>query len=139
MSDRAIARLITWLSVTAGAIATFCLLFFLRQDFSLVGWMNALFYCGGIVVLLGLLVLVAHFGAFDFFVYGVRDVFFHMNPNPEKKKPYADYVDYSEKKKELRRRRGLDAIWPFLIIGIVIFIASVVLRIIYGQQTGLGI
>ena len=137
MSDRTKKNIILW-AVTLGlAILVFCLGFFLKKEYNLVGWMNSCFYTGGIILCLGLLALMGHWGAFDFLTYGVRDIFFHMNPNADKQRKYRDYVDFVTQKKEARKKRHYDFLWPFLSIGLLLLIAAGALRIIYHEQTGL--
>ena len=139
MSESTRNNIILWAVVAGLTITAFCLLFFLRGDYSLVGWMNATFFSGGIIFAMGLLALVHHLGAFDMFVYGVRDVFFHMNPNPSKQKQYADFVDYLEKKKEARRKKKYYFLIPFVVFGVSLLITAIILRVIYASETGIGI
>ena len=139
MNDRLIKNLIYWGIILGVSIAVFCLVFFIPHNFSMIGWINGCFFSGGIILALGLLAMVGHFGAFDMFVYGVRDVFFHMNPSKDKVKPYKDYVEYIEKKKETRKKKGFGFFWPFLTFGLLLLVAAIVLRIVFAADTGVGI
>lgn len=137
MSDLIKARIIIWVSVTIYGIALFVAGLLIKQDFTYVGFMNSAFYTGGIVLFSGLLVLVSHWGAFDIFVYGFKDVFYHMNPNPDKTKKYKDYPEYLEAKKEIRARRKLVFFWPFLAWGGAYLVAMFILRMIYLANNGI--
>ena len=137
MSDLVKARLISWIAVTIYGIGVFVGGLFIKQDFTYVGFMNSAFYTGGIVLFSGLLVLVAHWGAFDIFVYGFKDVFYHMNPSPDKKKKYKDYPEYLQAKKDIRAQRKLVIFWPFLAWGGVYLVAMFVLRMIYLANNGI--
>ena len=136
LSDRT-KNLLIVTGVAFGIAATsFCLLFFLKQDYSLVGWINACFFSGGVTLLLGLLGLAMHWGAFDMFAYGVRYLFWGLRAKREEK-PYEDYVDYSKQKREKRKKRKYFFLIPFAVFGLGLLIASLVLRAVYGANTGL--
>lgn len=138
MSDIVKARIIYWVAVTVYGAAIFVAGLLIKHDYSYVGFMNSCFYTGGIVLFSGLLGLMVHLGAFDIFVYGFKDVFYHMNPNPNKKtKEYKDYPEYIEKKKEVRARRKLVFLWPFLSWGGAYLVAMFVLRMIYLSANGI--
>ena len=137
MSDLVKTRIIIWSIVTVYGVALFVAGLLIKQDFTYVGFMNSAFYTGGIVLFSGLLALVAHWGAFDIFVYGFKDVFYHMNPNPDKTKKYKDYPEYLEAKKEVRARRKLVFFWPFLTWGGAYLIAMFILRMIYLSNNGI--
>lgn len=135
MSDRIRFNLILWPSVAVFAIGAFCFCFFMKSDYSMVGWMNAFFYGGGIVFLSGSLWLVARFGAFSMITYGVRDLFWHMNPRANKKeKKYEDYTDYVTQKREERKRKHFDFFWPFLSLGGAMIVVSLILYLVYQAQ-----
>lgn len=129
-------RLLNWAIAAAIAIGMFCLIFFISANYSLIGWMNALMFAG--IVTLGAigLLYVYRWGAFDMIVYGIGDVFWHMNPSKDKIAKYDDYGDYREKKKEARERNKV-FFWPYLIIGASCFAASIALRIVFYCQYGL--
>ena len=137
MSDLVKARLISWIAVTIYGIGVFVGGLFIKKDFTYVGFMNSAFYTGGIVLFSGLLVLVGHWGAFDIFVYGFKDVFYHMNPSPDKKKKYKDYPEYLQAKKDIRAQRKLVIFWPFLAWGGAYLVAMFVLRMIYLANNGI--
>ena len=137
MSDLVKTRIIIWSIVTVYGAALFVAGLFIKQDFTYVGFMNSVFYTGGIVLFSGLLVLVAHWGAFDIFVYGFKDVFYHMNPNPDKTKKYKDYPEYLQAKKDIRAQRKLVIFWPFLAWGSAYLVAMFVLRMIYLANNGI--
>ncbi len=115
------------------ATGTFCLAFFLRGNYQLSGYIDPLFFSGIATLSIGLLTLLAHFGAFDFLAYGTRTIFKHMNPNyTNSQDKYPDYYAYVTGKKE-KRDRNFPFIWPWLIISIGLFVASFIIRgIIFG-------
>ena len=137
MSDLARRRLIYWIVATVYGIVVFVAGLLIKQDFSYVGFMNSAFYTGGIVLFSGLLLLVTHWGAFDIFVYGFKDVFYHMNPNPGKQKEYKDFPEYVEKKREIRQRKRYTFLWPFLAWGGTYLLVMLILRIIYLSTNGI--
>lgn len=101
------------------AIGMFCLFFFIKGDYSQFGWGNALFFAGAMTIGSGLLVLLVHFGSFDFIVYGFRSIFKHMNPNyTNSSDKYPDYYAYHEAKTENRQKVGIFVI-PWLIFGLI--------------------
>lgn len=137
MSDLARRRLIYWIVATVYGMVVFVAGLLIKQDFSYVGFMNSAFYTGGIVLFSGLLLLVTHWGVFDIFVYGFKDVFYHMNPNPNKQKEYKDFPEYIEKKREIRQRKRYTFLWPFLAWGGTYLLVMLILRIIYLSTNGI--
>ena len=137
MSDLVKRRIIYWIVATVYGAALFVAGLLIKQDFSYVGFMNSAFYTGGIVLFTGLLGLVIHWGAFDIFVYGFKDVFYHMNPSPTKQKEYKDFPEYLEKKKEVRSRTKLVFFWPFLAWGGTYLLVMLIFRIIYLATNGI--
>jgi hypothetical protein len=131
------ANLILWTVTGLVSVAVFCLLFFaiIRND-SLVGWHNALLISGVVVLCSGLLYLMAWAGTFEIFVYGFSDVFFHMNPSPNKTKKYKDYPEYVNAKREERKTKK-PYFWPFLAFGGTLIIAAIVVYIVFKAQGGI--
>lgn len=131
------SRLISWLVITLVAIAIFCIVFFaIYHNYSILGWLNSLTITGTVILLSTLLYLVARAGAFDIFVYGFSDVFFHMNPAPDKVRKYKDFPDYVSTKSE-ERKSHKPYFWPYLGISGAILIAAIILRIVLNAQTGI--
>ena len=109
-------------------IASFCLVFFLKGNYQLVGWIDPLFFSGAIVLGCGLLSLLWHFGAFDFLVYGFRSIFKHMAPNYSNAlDEYPDYYAYASGKKE-KRKGKFPFIWPWLGVSSALLIAAFIIR-----------
>ena len=76
-------------------------------------WYEILSLSGMVTFLVGALLMVAHWGAFDMFGY----VF-----SPGRGK-YQDYADYSQKKTENRNKTGYIFV-PFFVVGVVLVIVS---------------
>ena len=76
-------------------------------------WYEILSLSGMVTFLVGALLVVAHWGAFDMFGY----VF-----SPGRGK-YQDYTDYSQKKTENRSKTGYIFV-PFFVVGVVLVIVS---------------
>lgn len=131
MSDRAKFIIINNVIILTVSIGLFIGGLFLKQDFTLVGYMNSAFYTGGIIILLGLLAMVIRLGAFDMFVYGFKDILFYMNPSKDKEKQYKDYPAYIEAKKEERSKKTWDFLWPYLYFGGTFLLFSIIIRIFF--------
>ena len=128
-------QLYFWLGSLITAAGVFCLVFFIKADYSLIGWMNALAIAGVSVAGAGVLLLVYKWGAFDMLVYGFRDLFWHMNPSRAKVAKYDDDGDYREKKKEYRSANKLP-IWVIFAVGGAFVVASLVCRLVLFANTG---
>ena len=76
-------------------------------------WYEILSLSGMVTFLIGALLMVAHWGAFDMFGY----VF-----SPGRGK-YQDYADYSQKKTEKRNKTGYFFV-PFFVVGVVLVLVS---------------
>jgi hypothetical protein len=129
-------KLISWAATGLGSVAVFCIvLCAIIRDYGLYGWTNATTISAVVVLLSGAMYLMVHFGAFDIFVYGFSDVFFHMNPSPTKVKKYKDYPDYVTTKKDYRKNHR-PYFWPYVAFGGALLTAAIVLRIILKTQVG---
>ena len=105
----------------AGIALLVALLVLLRDGFRLrIAYMNALSTAGAVVVLLGLLIMVDSFGAFDIFGYSFSTL--------GKDRRYKDLYAYGEARKEKRRRAGW-TFMPFLLVGAAFLLAGLLLRI----------
>lgn len=124
-----------WVIAAVLAVVAFVAVLVARMNFSLIGWIDTFFLSGGIMLMCFLLYLFARLGAFDMFAYGFKDVAYHMNPSPDKKKKYADYVDYVNSKKENRKRNPL-YFWPFITFSGALLITALILRLVLYIQTG---
>ena len=120
-----IASMIVYPVLGAGI---FCLVFFIKGNYQLVGYIDPLFFAGAVVLGLGLLTVLGHFGAFDFLVYGFRSIFKHMNINySNAMDEYPDYYSYMEGKKE-KRKGKFPFIWPWLVVSVGLLTASFIIR-----------
>ena len=81
-------------------------------------FVDAFSAAGGIVFLIGLLQLVSYWGAFDTFGYGISKLGNY--------KRYADLYEYTQKKREARGRGELVFI-PFLVVGAVFILISLII------------
>ncbi|HBS02689.1 MAG TPA: hypothetical protein DEA63_02345 [Firmicutes bacterium] len=112
------------------AVGSFCLFFFLKGNYSLYGYIDPLFFSGILVLGVGLLFLLGHFGAFDFLAYGFRSIFKHMNINySNAMDEYPDYYAYVEGKKK-KRVTNFPFIWPWLTLSVLLLSSSFIVRAI---------
>lgn len=80
-------------------------------------WFEILSVSGMITVLIGALLMVSHFGAFDLFGY----VFSPGRRGAHRK--YKGYADYSLQKTEKRAKEGYFYV-PYFVVGIVLLLIS---------------
>ncbi|MCI2068197.1 MAG: DUF3899 domain-containing protein [Bacilli bacterium] len=121
--------LIVWLVAFVLAAAIFMGVLFGKGNYGLYGFEEACFYPGILLILSGLLVLVASWGAFDMFVYGFRSVFSHMNPDPNHVDKYADYTQYVQEKRT-QRQYSKPPLLPFFVVGGLFLLAAIIMMII---------
>lgn len=81
---------------------------------------DALCIAGAITLLVGLLLLISHYGAFDTIAYSFTTF------RKREKRKYTDLVDYSERKASQRKLRDL-FFMPYIAIGTIILIIGIVL------------
>lgn len=124
MDKKAKAKIALWIAAVFLAGGLFSLVFFLKQNYSPMGLQDAFLIPSVVLLAFAALMFLGHFGAFDFVSYGLRSVFIHMVPNARDEK-YGDYVGYVEAKKEARQH-GLPYLWPFLSLGLTMFLAFVI-------------
>ena len=120
-------NLITFIiSLVVGA-CIFCLMFFLR-DRTLIAAVDGTAVASISVFFIGLLMFVAHLGAFDMFALGFKQLgsmLFAKNPIRD-----GNFVDYKQEKAEKRS----DSSYGFVAVvaaGLVFAIALVILDIVY--------
>lgn len=135
MSDKAKEALTNWIMAGVMGVGTFLIYMLAKMDWSMLGWLNGFSLAGVVVILLFFLYVVVRLGMFDMLTYGVKDVFFHMNPNKDKVKQYKSYPDYLEKKKESRRKNPL-CFLPYLVIAGSFLIAAGILRLVMYYNFG---
>lgn len=78
---------------------------------------------GAFSVLFGLLVLVIYLGAFDTFAYGFKRIFNRTNGK------YNDLVEYENVMKEKRSKNKFIFV-PYLVVGVLFILVSIILFII---------
>jgi hypothetical protein len=116
----------------AGTV-TFCLVFFLRQDFSSRGASDASFFAGALLLLTTLLYFIGRTGIFDLFSYTMNAWWQNMRTHPAEQ--WANPIAYKEHKKENRRKKKVIT-WPFLAMAFLSIAASVVFTLIYLAHVG---
>ena len=108
-----------WHYVTAallGAVVT--LICLIRDGFAVkLAWVNGLTVSGAVLILLGLLGLVSHYGAFDMFGYSFS-VF--------RKRRYDSLFEYSEAKKEKHGKAGW-SFMPYIAVGAVFLLCGLLI------------
>ena len=121
------ANLISFLVSLIVGGGIFCLVFFLTEQ-TIMSALNGASLGTVVVLAIGLLLLVAHLGAFDTFAFGFKQLgamMFAKNPNKEGK-----FQDYKENK--IKERANSSYFFVSIIIaGLLLSISIVVLEIIY--------
>lgn len=127
-----LTNLITFLVSIAIGVGIFCIVFFTRAR-SIIDAIDGATLGGLVVLLFGLLMMVSHFGAFDIFVFGFKQLFsLFFSKDPRKNGEFADY-------RNERTQKRNDSSYNFIAVifaGILLSIAIIVLEIIYhiGQK-----
>ena len=122
-----LSNLITFFVSLVVGVAIF-LVMFLTRNRTIIAAVDGAALATAVVLLGGLLALMGHLGAFDLFVFGVKQLgsmLFAKNPRRD-----GDYADYRDEKQEKR----VNSTYSFVAIiaaGIICLIALVVLEIIY--------
>ena len=105
----------------------FCLVFFLRNR-TIVDAVDGAAIASVVVLFIGLLMFVAHLGAFDTFAFGFKQLGSMLFAKDARKD--GKYYEYKEAKKEKRN----DSSYNFLVVilvGLLLSISIIVLEIIY--------
>ena len=105
----------------------FCLVFFLRNR-TIVDAVDGAAVASVVVLFIGLLMFVAHLGAFDTFAFGFKQLGSMLFAKDARKD--GKYYEYKEAKKEKRN----DSSYNFLVVilvGLLLSISIIVLEIIY--------
>jgi len=122
-----LTNLITFLLSIAVGVGIFFIVF-LSGGRSLLAAVNGATLGGLIVLLFGLLMMVSHFGAFDMFVFGFKQLFSLLfSKDPRKNGEYHEYRDGKTQKRN-------DSSYNFvstILAGILLSISIIVLEIIY--------
>ena len=105
----------------------FCLIFFLRNR-TIVDAVDGAAIASVVVLFVGLLMLVAHLGAFDTFAFGFKQLGSMLFAKDARKD--GKYYEYKEAKKEKRNDSSYNFIMVIL-AGLLLSISIIVLEIIY--------
>lgn len=121
-------RIIIWAVAFVLAAGVFCLVFFLRQQFTIDGASDACFLASS-AMLAGLgYLLLRRLGTFDILEYS----FFRLGESFARgnKRRYETAYDFAKARKDKREIKK-PYIWPFLIIGGAFLLAAFILLIIF--------
>jgi len=120
------------LSVIAAVIAIggFCLIFFLRRDFTMRGGSDASFVVGAVYLVALLYVVIRRLGTFDVVEYAFYRLGESFTRRSEKRYPTA--YDFTVNRQEKRQKQKL-FFWPILIVAIVMLTAGIVCAIIFNS------
>ena len=122
-----LTNLITFIVSLVVGVSIFLVVFF-YEGRSMLAAVNGATLGGLIVLLFGLLMMVTHFGAFDIFVFGFKQLFsMFFSKDPRKDGQYHEYQD-----KQTQKRN--DSSYNFvatILAGLLLSIAIIVLEIIY--------
>ena len=122
-----LTNLITFLVSLAVGAGIFCIVFFTRSR-SMIDAIDGATLGGLIVLLFGLLMMVAHFGTFDFLVFGFKQLISLMfAKNPKKHGQFTDYRDEMTQKRDASSYNFIAVVFA----GLLLSIAIIVLEIIY--------
>ena len=125
-------NLITFIASLMVGAGIFCIVFFTRAR-SIIDAIDGATLGGLIVLLFGLLMMVSHFGAFDIFVFGFKQLFSLLfSKDPKKNGNFTDYRDERTQKRDASSYNFIATI----LAGLLLSIAIIVLEIIYhlGQK-----
>ena len=120
-------NLITFIISIIVGVGIFCLIFFLRNQ-TILAAVDGAAIGSVIVIFLGLLMWVAHLGAFDTFAFGFKQLgsmIFSKEPRKD-----GTYQDYKEGKKIKRDNSSYNFV-SVILAGLLLSIAIIVLEIIY--------
>lgn len=104
-----------------------CLLISFIKKFTLIGFVDAFFISGTITFVGGLLFLLSYFGAFDTFAYSFSYI---KNSYLKTNNKNNDFYNYKQTK-ILKRKKENFSFTPYLIIGLIFIIISIILLIIF--------
>jgi len=125
-------NLVTFIIAIVLGVGVFCLIFFLRGRTILAAVDGAAL--GSVTILfLGLLCLVNHFGAFDTFAFGFKQLGSMIFSKNARKA--GNYRDYKEIKAEKRSKSSYNFI-SVIAAGLLMSISIIVLEIIYHANIG---
>lgn len=122
-----LTNLITFLVSLAVGSGIFCIAFFTSTR-SIIDAINGATLGGLVVLLFGLLMMVSHFGAFDSFVFGFKQLFSLLfSKDPKKNGSFTDYRDERTQKRDASSYN----FFATILAGLLLSTAIIVLEIIY--------
>lgn len=122
-----LVNLITFFIALSVGVSIFCLIFFLR-DMTIVAAVDGAAIGSMVVLFLGLLMFVAHLGAFDTFAFGFKQLGSMLFAKDARRDG-----TYQEYKESVTERRNISS-YNFIIViatGLFLSISIIVLEIIY--------
>ena len=121
-------KIIISLIAFAIGVSVWCLIFFLRQQFSIDAASDAFFFAG-MVTLAGIAyIFIRRWGAFDILEYSFYRLGESFRPGMPKR--YETAYDFTVARKEKRQKKK-PFFWPFLIVGGTFLIAALILMSIF--------
>ena len=104
-----------------------CFVIALIKNFTLIGFVDAFFISGTITFVIGLLSLLSYFGAFDTFAYSFTYI---KNSYSKTNNKNNDFYNYKQMK-IMKRKKENFSFTPYLIIGLIFIIISIILLIAF--------
>ena len=122
-----LTNLITFLVSLAIGSGIFCIVFFTSTR-SIIDAINGATLGGLVVLLFGLLMMVSHFGAFDSFAFGFKQLFSLLfSKDPKKNGSFTDYRDERTQKRDASSYN----FFATILAGLLLSTAIIVFEILY--------
>lgn len=129
-TDSWLFKFLIWLFLSLTIFCVFLFLVFQRLNI-LSSYMDTCFVVGSIFVALGCFQIIGNQGTFDLLMYSLNNLYFNLSRQNDKR--YQDPYDYTNQRKEKRKRKRFEFVWP-MVVGALYFVAAVILYIIYKVQ-----
>lgn len=128
MSEENQKKLITWISLAIVSIGGFCLIFFLRARYDIVGYIDGIFPMGCLILAIAAFIFLGREGTFDILGYAFGSFFRSLNGrySETKYKDFNEYKDVHEANRKVKKAYYL----PYLIVGGGLLLVSIILLII---------
>lgn len=128
MNDYQKKILASWLAASLLPLVVFLLYFFLRSDYTLRGYGDALLVSGAVVIVIPLFALIGRSGVFDVVAYS----FYRLGESFRKGtvKRYDTAYDYKLHKKE-KRSQSKPYFLPFYIVGGALLAIGIILSLVF--------
>lgn len=125
-TDTWIFKFLVWFLLSATIFCIFLFLVFIDLN-KMASYMDTCFVVGAIFVALGSFQIIGNQGTFDLLMYSLSNLYFNVSNQIDKR--YSDPYDYTNRRKEKRKRRSFEFIWP-MAVGLLYFAAAIILFII---------